>query len=50
MDQVNDIAKYIGYAVLVLNGLITVCLFIPGPEPEKFLQTIVDFLTKFSKK
>lgn len=33
-----------------LGGLIGVCLLIPGDQPEKALQGIVDFLSKFSKK
>lgn len=36
--------------VAILGGIITICLLIPGPQPEKALQSIVDFLTKFSAK
>lgn len=34
----------------VLGALILLALMIPGEQPEKFLQGIVDFLSKFSKK
>lgn len=34
----------------VLASLIALFLFIPGDQPEKFLQSCVDFLAKFSKK
>jgi hypothetical protein len=34
----------------VLASLIALCLLIPGEQPEKFLQGVVDFLAKFSKK
>jgi hypothetical protein len=34
----------------VFAALIVICLLIPGEQPEKFLQAIVDFLAKFSKK
>lgn len=34
----------------LLTSLIGVALIIPGDQPEKFLQGIVDFLTKFSSK
>ena len=41
----------------LLNGLIglfsaaiVIALVIPGAQPEKFLQSVVDFLSKFSKK
>lgn len=33
-----------------LTAIIALCLMIPGEQPEKFLQSIVDFLAKFSKK
>lgn len=36
--------------VAILTGVIAICLMIPGEQPEKALQAIVDFLTKFSKK
>lgn len=34
----------------ILSGLIAIFLLIPGDQPEKALQGIVDFLSKFSKK
>ena len=34
----------------ILAGLIAVALLIPGPQPERFLQKILNFLEKFSKK
>lgn len=36
--------------VALLSGVIAVCLLIPGDQPEKFLQSAVDFLSKFSRK
>lgn len=36
--------------VALLSGVIAVCLLIPGDQPEKFLQSVVDFLSKFSRK
>jgi hypothetical protein len=36
--------------VTVLTGLIALFLLIPGEQPEKTLQKIVDFLSKFSIK
>lgn len=36
--------------IAMLSGLVAICLLIPGEQPEKFLQSVVDFLTKFSKK
>jgi len=34
----------------LLAAVAAVATFIPGDEPEKTLQKIVDFLSKFSKK
>lgn len=34
----------------VLLAVIALCMMIPGEQPEKFLQGIVDFLSKLSKK
>lgn len=36
--------------VAVLGGVIAISLVIPGDQPEKSLQKVVDFLSKFSKK
>ncbi len=34
----------------VLSSVIVIALLIPGPQPELFLQGVVDFLSKFSRK
>jgi len=34
----------------VLSGIIAIALLIPGEQPEKALQGIVDFLKKYSSK
>ena len=34
----------------LLAGVIAVSLLIPGEQPEKFLQSALDFIKKFSKK
>lgn len=36
--------------VATLTGVISLCMLIPGDQPEKALQAIVDFLSKFSRK
>jgi hypothetical protein len=36
--------------VTALSGIIMVALVIPGEQPEKALQGIVDFLKRFSRK
>lgn len=58
MDTVLSIGKWIVdhyQAVLlgvsgVLTGIIGICMLIPGEQPEKALQGVVDFIAKFSKK
>jgi hypothetical protein len=40
----------LGALTALLAAVATVATFIPGDEPEKTLQKIVDFLSKFSKK
>mgnify|MGYP001195789060 CR=1 FL=1 len=42
--------QFVSALVAVLSALIALSLMIPGDQPEKFLQGIVDFLSKFSKK
>ena len=54
MDKVLEIFNLV-YGNLpaligMLTGIIGVALIIPGEQPEKFLQGIVKFLSKFSKK
>lgn len=34
----------------VLVALVTLGLLLPGPEPERTLQKVVDFLARFSRK
>jgi len=54
MDILNNILNnwqsYLGALSAVLVAAIAVASLIPGDEPEKTLQKIVDFLSKFSKK
>ena len=53
MDLIQIIAKaqeVLGAVSLVLTGLIGICLLIPGDQPEKALQSALDFIKKFSKK
>lgn len=40
----------LGAITALLSGIIAVCLLIPGEQPEKALQAIVDLLAKLSRK
>lgn len=58
MDKILEIAKFVGAnyqaiitaVVAVLAALVGLFTLIPGDQPEKALQGIVDFLSKFSAK
>ena len=60
-DQVSgiwEIAKFyyahgadiVGQLVIAINSLIVIAMLIPGAEPERTLQKIVNFLSKYSRK
>lgn len=53
MDLLSLVSKFdelVGFLVLVLSGLIGIAMMIPGDQPEKSLQNVLDFIKKFSKK
>lgn len=53
MDIISIVGKaqeIAGMAALVLTGLVGLFMMIPGEQPEKFLQSALDFIKKFSKK
>jgi hypothetical protein len=58
MEKVIEVVKMIiekgpeiiSAVVALLSGLTAVALLIPGEQPEKALQGVVEFLKKFSKK
>ena len=47
---VENFHVIISAVTMVLSGIIAIALLIPGDEPEKTLQSVLDFLTQFSKK
>lgn len=46
----QDWLAWVGATTALLTAVIAVCQLIPGDQPEKTLQAIVDFLSKFSRK
>ena len=50
IDILSQIGPIVAALVGVCSALISLFLLIPGPQPEKALQGVVDFLAKFSKK
>ena len=54
MDILNNILNnwqaYLGAISAVLVAAIAVAAMVPGDEPEKSLQAVVDFIARFSAK
>lgn len=46
----NNWQAYLGVITAVLTAAIAVATVIPGDEPEKTLQKIVDFISNISRK
>lgn len=46
----DNLPQIVSAVVGLLSAVIAICLLIPGEQPEKFLQGVVDFLAKFSVK
>lgn len=46
----NGLSDIIVHSQALLAGLIVFFMIIPGEQPEKFLQKLVDLLSKYSKK
>jgi len=45
-----NLSLLVAGVVGVLTALIALFLIIPGEQPEKFLQGVLDFIKPFSKK
>lgn len=42
--------ELLGAATAIVGGVLVISLAIPGEQPDKALQSVLDFLKKFSKK
>lgn len=51
MEKPLEVLKVLweNYEIL-LGAVIAIALVVPGEQPEKFLQSALNFLRKFSKK
>lgn len=49
-ELIAQIGTWIGAVTVLLTAVIGICQLIPGEQPEKTLQKIVDIVTKFSTK
>lgn len=53
MDILQIIAKgqeIIAQLVVIITAMIAIAMIIPGEQPEKTLQKVLDFIKKLSKK
>jgi len=54
MEIIQNIASnwqsYLGVLTAVLGAAIAVATIVPGDEPERTLQKIVDFISQISRK
>ena len=48
--QGTDIFAWLGAITALLTAIIAIAQLIPGDQPEAFLQKVVDFISKFSRK
>lgn len=46
----QDWLAWVGALTALFGAIIAIAQLIPGDEPERTLQKIVDFLSKFSRK
>lgn len=46
----QDWLAWLGAITALLGAIIAIAQLIPGEQPEKSLQAVVDFLSKFSRK
>jgi hypothetical protein len=49
-ELMKMLPEFLAAVMAVCMALIALFMLIPGEQPEKFLQGMVDFLAKFSKK
>jgi hypothetical protein len=47
---IANIETIVAAVVGLVNAIILIAMLVPGAEPEKTLQKIVDFIGKFSAK
>lgn len=54
LSLIGWLSSHAGEILAAVNGLlgaaISLALLIPGEQPEKALQSVVDWLSKFSRK
>jgi len=45
-----NLAEWVAAVTALLTGLIAAFSLLKGPQPEKFLKSVLGFLEKFSRK
>jgi hypothetical protein len=46
----ENVFEIVGAVTMILTGLYTLSLIIPGDQPDKTLEKILDFTKRFSRK
>lgn len=46
----QDWLAWLGAITALLGAVIAIAQLIPGEQPEKFLQSVVNIISKFSRK
>jgi type VI protein secretion system component VasF len=46
----QDWIAWLGAITALLGAVIAIAQLIPGEQPEKFLQSVVNIISKFSRK
>lgn len=46
----QDWIAWVGAITALLGAVIAIAQLIPGEQPEKFLQSVVNIISKFSRK
>jgi hypothetical protein len=46
----QDWLAWLGATTALLGAVIAIAQLIPGEQPEKSLQAVLDFISKFSRK
>jgi hypothetical protein len=46
----QDLFAWLGAITALLGAVIAIAQLIPGEQPEKSLQAVLDFISKFSRK
>lgn len=50
MEYLENFDTIVSSVVMILMGVTAIAMIVPGDQPDKTLQKIIDILSKFSRK